>query len=160
MIRAAVLPLAILLIALAAACGSGSEATPTPTPDLGLGGSLPRHLSSVSPAHGASVTNADLHAGESPGAQPSQDGICASFSFAGGDGMGDDPTRLVKLTVGGEDVTDSSTWQVTASQPPTNGTLCYRPPAPFGAGPLIASVRYDEISGREFTYSWQINVTG
>jgi hypothetical protein len=156
--RAAFLPLAIVLIALAAACGGGSE--PTPTPDLGLGGSFPRHLTAISPAHAASVTNADLHAGETPGSQPSQDGICASFSFTGGDGMGDDPTSTVKLLVGGEDVTDSSTWVVTASQPPTNGTLCYRPPAPFATGSLIANVRYSEVSGRQFTYSWQLQITG
>jgi hypothetical protein len=157
--RAAFLPLAIALIALAAACGGGSE--PTPTPDLGLGGSLPRHLTAVSPAHGASVTNADLHAGETPGAQPSQDGICATFSFAGGDGMGD--TTSVKLTVQGEDVTDSSTWALTNAGehgPIDGGSICYTPPAAFVTGPLTVNVRYAEVTGREYTYSWQFQVTG
>lgn len=158
MIRAVVLPLAIVLIALAAACGGGSE--PTPTPDLGLGGSLPKHLTAVTPANAASVTNADLHAGETPGAQPSQDGICATFSFSGGDGMGDDPTSTVKIVVQGEDVTDSSTWLLTASPPPTNGTLCYTPPASFPTGPLTVRVRYAEVTGRQYVYSWQFQIIG
>jgi hypothetical protein len=157
--RAAFLLLAIVLIALAAACGSGSE--PTPTPDLGLGGSFPKHLTSVTPANGSSVTNAELHAGEAPGPRSgSQSGICASFTFAGGDGMGADPTSTVKLFVGGENVTDSSTWTVTTSAPPTGGTLCYTPPAPFVTGPLTVNVRYAEVSGRQYTYSWQFQVTG
>ena len=153
MIRAAVLPLAIALIALAAACGGGSEEV-TPTPDLGLGGSFPRHLTGVTPEHGATVTNADLHVGETD----VQMGICADFSFGGGDGMGDDPTSLVTLFVGGEEVTDSSTWVVTASQPPTGGSICYTPPQPYN-GPIIANARWKETSDREFTYSWQFTVT-
>lgn len=131
--------------------------TPTPTPDLGLGASFPKHLTDVSPDNGASLTNADLSASPASDLGP---GICATFSFSGGDGMGDDPTTLVKLFVGGEDVTGSASWVLTASSPPTGGTICYVPTQAFESGPVLATARCSEVTGREFIHSWQFTVTG
>lgn len=157
MIRSLLLALTGLLLAFTIACGGSDYATPTPTPDLGLGASFPKHLTGVSPENGSSVTNQQLRDGHGP---PGTSGVCATFSFAGGDGMGDDPAKLVKLFIGGEDVTDSATWAVTGSAPPTNGTICYVPPQAFGAGPVLATARWSEVSGREYIHSWQFTVTG
>lgn len=151
MARGVLLALTALLLAVSLACGDDDDATPSPTPDLGLGGSLPRHLTAVSPANGATLTNAELGAGE---------GACASFTFAvGGETMGDDPTSSVRLFVQGEDFTDSADFQVTASQPPTNGTICYSPEEPLPAGPVLMTVRYSEATGREFVYNWQFTLS-
>lgn len=73
--------------------------------------------------------------------------------------MGDDPTEKVKLSIQGEDVTDSASWTVTESLPPTGGVLCYVPPEPLSAGSLVANVRFSDVSGREYTYSWAFTVT-
>lgn len=151
MIRPLLLALTCLLLTLAIACGGGDDDA-TPTPNLGLGASLPRHLASIAPANASLVTNAEL-TGEA-------DGICATFRFGDGEGMGDDPTTLVKMTVQGEDVTDSATFVVTASAPPTGGTMCYAPPQALEIGPILTNVRWSDATGREFTYSWQFTVTG
>jgi hypothetical protein len=150
-IRALLLALTALLFAFTIACGDDDDATPTPTPDNGLGASFPRHLTDVAPDNGASVTNADLAA--------ENQGICASLTFADGEGMGDDPTSLVKLFVQGEDVTGSAGWQVTTSEPSTGGTICYVPQQDLEPGPILANVRWSDVTGREFTYSWQFTVT-
>ncbi|MEO8456499.1 MAG: hypothetical protein ABI559_01685 [Chloroflexota bacterium] len=151
MTRAVLLALTVLLFAFVVGCSGGDDpATATPTPDLGAGGSLPRHLSSVTPANLAPVTNTELKGS----------GICGGFSFSGGDGMGDNPTTLVKLFVQDEDVSADLKWEVTASQPSTGGTACYTPPADYTAGNVLVTLRWKEATGREFIYSWQINVTG
>ena len=161
MIRTLFVALTGLLLALTVACGGSDDGTPTPTPTrdagIALGASFPKHLTGISPKNGASLTNAELSASPSPGASQ---GICATFTFSGGDGMGDDPTTLVKLFVGGEDVTGSSTWVVTGSAPPTGGTICYVPTQAFEPGTVLATARWSEVSAREFINSWQFTVTG
>lgn len=148
---------AVALIALAvAACGGGSEeATPTYTVPGGVNTSLPRHLVSVTPEQESTVANADLHIGE----DPASGGICAGFDFTTGEGMGEDPTSRVSLFVVQEDVTGSATWQVTASQPPTGGTMCYAPPQPLEPGEVLATVRYSDSTDRQFIYNWTFTVS-
>jgi len=147
-----------LIAAGAVACGGGGSNTPTPTYTLpaGVNGSLPRHLTSVVPAQASTVSNADLHIGET---NPTS-GICATFDFTPGDGMGPSPTALVQLLVNQEDVTDSANWVITLSQPPTGGTICYAAPQPFDPGLQLITLNYSEVTDRRFTYSWSFTVTG
>lgn len=147
----------LLTVALLAACGGDDGPTGTPTIPPGVNGSLPRHLAKVTPAQGSTVTNADLHIGE----DPATGGICATFDFTAGDSMGDDPTSLVTMTIDREDVTSSASWVVTASFPPTGGTMCYASPQPFdeGARPIVALL-YSDVTGRRYAYSWDFTVSG
>jgi hypothetical protein len=147
----------MLSLLAAAACGGGGEPTPTPTVTVpgGVNTSLPRHLTKVEPAAKSTVSNADLHIGEAN----ATGGICATFDFTVADGMGDKPTDRVALFVNQENVTNSSTWQVTASQPPTSGTICYAAPQPFDEGEQLASVRYTEATERQFIYNWTFTVS-
>jgi hypothetical protein len=152
-----VLSVGLLLIAVAlAACGDDDDATPTFTLPPGVNGSLPRHLSEVTPSPDAVVSNEDLHVGEM---DPTA-GICASFDFTSGDGMGEEPAELVQMIVNGEDITGSVSWVVTDSFPPTNGTMCYAPPEPLEEGLVIVTVNYSEVTDRKFTYSWAFTVSG
>lgn len=154
--RLLIVPFA-LIIALAAACG-GDDDGPTPTPSLnpGVNGSLPRHLTKVEPAQKSTVSNDDLHIGE----DVATGGVCASFDFTAVEGMGDTPTDRVQMLVNQEDVTQSASWTVTASQPPTGGTMCYASPQPFPEGDQLITVNYSDATERRFTYSWQFTVLG
>jgi hypothetical protein len=144
----------VIVAACLAACGGGDEATPTPTIPPGVNGSLPRHLTAVTPQQGSTVTNGDMHIGESP----ATGGVCASFDFTAGDGMGDDPTSRVTMTVNQEDVTASASWVITPSQPPTSGTMCYAAPQPFPEGTSIVTLLYSDSTDRQFFYSWDFTV--
>lgn len=151
------LTLAVLLLIslIAAACGGGDdEPTPTYTVPGGINTSLPRHLTAVAPEPESTVTNANLHVGE----QVASGGICASFDFTVGEGMGESPTEHVTLVVGLEDVTDSAVWTVTASEPPTGGTICYASPQPFDAAEQLVTVRYSDSTDRQFIYNWQFTI--
>lgn len=150
--------LALALIALlAVACGGNDDGEPTPTYTVpgGVNTSLPRHLTSVFPQQASFVTDADLHTGE----DGSSGGVCAGFDFLVGEGMGDDPTSRVTLLVEQEDVTGSAIWQISASQPPTGGTLCYAPPEALPPGERTATVRYSDSTDRQFVYNWTFTLS-
>lgn len=139
------------LVLVAASCGGDSEAEPTPTYTVpgGVNTSLPRHLSSVLPAQGSTVTWSQLLTGG---------GICATFAFQDGETMGDDPTARVSLILGTEDVTDSSEWVVTDDFPTSQGTICYEPPDVLPPGEEVATVRYSDATDRQFVYNWTFTV--
>lgn len=72
--------------------------------------------------------------------------------------MGENPTERVTMVVGLEDVTGSAVWTVTASEPPTGGTICYASPQPLDASEQLVTVRYSDSTGRQFIYNWQFTV--
>jgi hypothetical protein len=138
---------AAALALVAAACGSDGEEAPTPTYTVpgGVNTSLPRHLASVTPAQGSTVTWGQLLTGG---------GVCAAFDFRVGETMGEDPTVRVTLIVSEEDVTDSSEWVVTDDFPTSAGTICYEPPDPLPPGEQVVTVRYTDATDRQFVYNW------
>ena len=72
--------------------------------------------------------------------------------------MGENPHERVTSVVGQEDVTDSAVWTVTASEPPTGGTICYASPQPFEPGEQVVTVRYSDSTDRQFIYNWTFTV--
>jgi hypothetical protein len=143
---------AIGLIALIVACGDDDDSGATSTPPVFQ---LPRHLQSVTPEPNAQVTNADLPIGE----EDATEGVCAGFAFQEGEGMGDEPTSRVTMTLGGEPVTDSIVWVVTDDLPTSMGTGCYAPPVDLEPGAHEVVVHYSDSTDRQFEYTWQFEIT-
>jgi hypothetical protein len=123
---------------------------------IGPGADLPEHVASVSPEHGAVVTNQELGVG----GMEETDGICASFSFQAGEGLGEEPTDHVQMLLNREDVSGSVSWVVTDDFPTSQGTGCYRLPDELPDGVHEAAVRYSDVAGSEFEYTWQFEVEG
>lgn len=140
--------LALLLLS-SAACGD-DDGGPQPS-----NGQLPTELTEVEPAHGASVTNDDLQGDP----MVSLVGICGGFAFQSGDGMGNDPTSLVTMTLNGQDVTADMMWITTDDLPPSLGTGCYSPAEPLGIGEQHVVISYTDVDGDEFDYSWSFTIT-
>jgi hypothetical protein len=132
------------------ACGGGDAGDD----GAAIGAPFPPHITAVKPADGASVTNDDLFVGQSDRGG----GICVSFRFQAGSGLGDDPTSRVQLFLNNEEVTGSLQWITTEDYPPSQGGGCYTPPRTLPAGPHLVTVAYSDLAGQEFEYAWRFTV--
>jgi hypothetical protein len=127
---------AIFFIWLGSWLANGGLPASGPTGNL-----LPPHVQRVTPADGEMIKN--------PG------GICINFLFQAGRGMGYDPKRTVQMFLDGINVSKGLNGLITLDNPPSYGSLCYKPYAPLSAKWHTAKVIYSDISNTRFQYTWR-----
>ena len=66
----------------------------------------------------------------------------------------------MQMLLNREDVSGSLAWVVTADFPTSQGTGCYRLPDELPDGIHEAAVRYSDVAGSEYEYTWQFEVEG
>ncbi len=117
---------------------------------------LPPHIASISPEDGSAVSN------EEPIVDDDQigKGVCATFQFqpVHAPGMGDTPLPLIAMFVDQVDVTAVLGFWSTEDLPPSQGGVCYAPPAPLSPGPHVVTLRYRDLAGGEYAYTWRITI--
>ncbi len=161
MIRSAVLALAALALFLAACGGDDDDGrvpddhdddtTPAPATIQEVPSTFPRGLTNVNPLHEASVTAASVGEGLT--------GICITYDLLAGEGLGDDPGAVTELLLNQENITDSLEWVTTDDVPTSEASGCYNPPSPLAPGITAMRLRYTDLTGRQFEYTWQFTVT-
>ncbi len=111
----------------------------------GSGEILPIHIQKVKPSDGETITELK--------------GVCASFKFQEGEGIGDNPLRKIKFYFDGFDVTSQIDGLVALDKPPSWGTLCYKSTSSaFSQGWHSVKIVYRDVTGQEFDYLWRFLV--
>ena len=110
------------------------------------GAPLPPHIQYVKPADGETVTESD--------------GFCVHFNYQAGIGLGDDPQQVIRYFIDGMNVTPQVVDIVTLEYgyPDPIGEPCYTREEPLNTGWHAVKVKYEDISGEEFEYTWQFQL--
>jgi hypothetical protein len=113
-----------------------------------VGDTYPVHIQYVRPADGERVTESF--------------GFCVHFYFEAGRGLGDEPQKVIQYFLDGRNVTrevvDIATLEY--GYPDPVGEPCLTRTEPLGPGWHTAKVRYVDLAGEQFEYTWRFEVLG
>jgi hypothetical protein len=85
-------------------------------------------------------------------------GICVSFSFQEGAGMGPKPTQTVRIFLDEREITNELSWTTAEDTIPSSGTCCFKPEQPLAKGWHILRAMYRDAEEKCYEYIGQFFV--